>query len=670
MAIKIGGVTVINDSRGLENITDGLSPEVKTPEITFPTNGASGFSAIDAPNIKITAPYYSLYDFAKKGTEVQIDNNSDFSSPLVNADETGTDTTFLYDNTTYSFATSTTYYARVRHYDINDVYSEWSSTISFTTPSTFSFISTPSITSPTTGAIDQGSAVSITSDAFAVTPGGADTHVSSDWQIATNAGFTNIVDQSIADTSNKTSYTVSGLSTSTTYYVRVRYNGNTLTSSYSSTISFTTSATFATYAIVASSALDKFGDSYQHFITHAEIGGGDRSFFVAGRGGSTAKILRYDKDLNAQAYFNYSTRQDYWGGMATFGTNDNYLLVGAYDSSNKPAMTLFSTANNTITYANSWTITGGSAPYWISDIRKKPQHLVGSGTQDHVVWCGFTSNYEGYAGTWDENGIGNSVRIVVSGASYFLTRGMAYLSDGKVALASTYRNSSNQNYLNLTIFTDNTFSNVYICHNLLGPYSDGNNANVIELRDGRLIVSDWDVACAVDISTSTPVVDAIFRPNRSDMILEASNGELIAINSQSDPTIQAFDSDFNTIDANHTVRLDYSTTNEYQDSYYIPQEDAILSAGRYYTGSAYRGLMTKIPGDITNLPINSPFPNLTQFKWLNMGSYDLETSNVPNASVQQLSHTLYNLNGYGASSYSGGGGSTGVLTNSGYSLYE
>jgi len=156
MAIKIGGITVINDSRGLENITDGLSPEVKTPEITFPENGATGFDAIDAPNIKVIAPYYSLYDFAKKGSQVQIDNNSDFSSPLVDINSLGTNTTFLYDSTTYSFATSTTYYVRVRHYDTNDVYSEWSSTVSFTTPSTFSFITTPSITSPADSAVDQG----------------------------------------------------------------------------------------------------------------------------------------------------------------------------------------------------------------------------------------------------------------------------------------------------------------------------------------------------------------------------------------------------------------------------------------------------------------------------------------------------------------------------------
>jgi len=105
-------------------------------------------------------------------------------------------------------------------------------------------VDTPSITSPSNGAVDQMGSVTITSSAFGWS-GLSDTHASSDWQLATDAGFTSIVSQSTADTSNLTSWDVSGLSTSQTYYVRVRHNGtNNGSSEWSAASSFATAATF------------------------------------------------------------------------------------------------------------------------------------------------------------------------------------------------------------------------------------------------------------------------------------------------------------------------------------------------------------------------------------------------------------------------------------------
>ncbi len=105
-------------------------------------------------------------------------------------------------------------------------------------------VTTPTNSSPSNGATDQNGTVTLTSSAFAWY-GLSDTHLNSDWQLATDAGFTNVVRSASADATNKTSWTVSGLSTSQTYYWRVRHRGtNNGVSAWSTGTSFVTKATF------------------------------------------------------------------------------------------------------------------------------------------------------------------------------------------------------------------------------------------------------------------------------------------------------------------------------------------------------------------------------------------------------------------------------------------
>jgi len=105
-------------------------------------------------------------------------------------------------------------------------------------------VTTPTNSSPSNGATDQNGTVTLTSSAFAWY-GLSDTHLNSDWQLATDAGFTSIVQSTSADSTNKTSWTVSGLSTSQTYYWRVRHRGtNNGVSSWSTGTIFVTKATF------------------------------------------------------------------------------------------------------------------------------------------------------------------------------------------------------------------------------------------------------------------------------------------------------------------------------------------------------------------------------------------------------------------------------------------
>jgi len=102
----------------------------------------------------------------------------------------------------------------------------------------------PSIISPTDGFQTIESTITFQSSPFRFGIG-SDTHASSDWEVATDSGFSNIIASSIDDTTNLTSFTVSGLSINT-YFVRVRYSGATLgDSEYSNTVSFSIASQIA-----------------------------------------------------------------------------------------------------------------------------------------------------------------------------------------------------------------------------------------------------------------------------------------------------------------------------------------------------------------------------------------------------------------------------------------
>lgn len=97
-----------------------------------------------------------------------------------------------------------------------------------------------------TGVTGRGSpaALTFTSSVYSNNAGSA-THLNSDWQIATDAAFTSVVKSSLADTVNKTSYTNSTVSVSTTYYSRVRYRDNAGgVSDWSNTLVLTTAASY------------------------------------------------------------------------------------------------------------------------------------------------------------------------------------------------------------------------------------------------------------------------------------------------------------------------------------------------------------------------------------------------------------------------------------------
>jgi hypothetical protein len=119
---------------------------------------------------------------------------------------------------------------------------------------------TPTITSPTASQTNVERNPTVTSSAFSSNPGL--THTSSDWQIATDSGFSSVVWSKATDTTNKTSIVVNTtngtfagvllgltqLTELTGYYVRVRYTDSEGTSSaYSTGVYFETRAALVTF---------------------------------------------------------------------------------------------------------------------------------------------------------------------------------------------------------------------------------------------------------------------------------------------------------------------------------------------------------------------------------------------------------------------------------------
>lgn len=153
-------------------------------------------------------------------TDIQIATDSNFSNLVIN--EQGYTTT----RTSYvlnGLSLGTTYYIRIRYNASTGIQSEWSDTISFLTKNVY--VNKPTITNFTTGTTNiLYVGYTYTSSAFSVA-NGTDTHASSDWEISTSPDFNGVVVSSYNDSTNLVSWTPTGLSRNTTYYIRVRHRG-------------------------------------------------------------------------------------------------------------------------------------------------------------------------------------------------------------------------------------------------------------------------------------------------------------------------------------------------------------------------------------------------------------------------------------------------------------
>lgn len=214
------------------------------PTISNPANGATGIG--ETPTLAIagfSSPAGNPFAYA----QFQISTASTFASVLHDSGEVAAQS---YTLPAGILSTGATYYVRARVKDAAGLVSDWSSASSFTTKTSFAYVNTPAITSPTNGQTDIPERPTIISSSFAVT-GGTDTHQSSQWQIRLASGsWSSPVHDSGETTTAKTSYVVPAgvLQPGQAQYVlRVRHKGATLGwSEWSADVNITTKQQFAT----------------------------------------------------------------------------------------------------------------------------------------------------------------------------------------------------------------------------------------------------------------------------------------------------------------------------------------------------------------------------------------------------------------------------------------
>lgn len=123
------------------------------------------------------------------------------------------------------------------------------SVYSFST--TLPAINQPSVVSPVNAATNLGPTVNFTASAFSISSG-SDTQRASNWQLATDPGFTNVIQSTYNDSTNLTTWGVNNLAANTTFYIRVQYIGNSGSlSPYSNATVFSTKVSYTPTQIVS-----------------------------------------------------------------------------------------------------------------------------------------------------------------------------------------------------------------------------------------------------------------------------------------------------------------------------------------------------------------------------------------------------------------------------------
>lgn len=211
------------------------------PVISNPSAGA--INVLETPTLTASG-YLSPAGNAFAIAEFQISTSSTFATLL---HDSGRVPAQSYSVPAGVLAANTLFYVRSRVSDVAGLVSDWSAVSSFTTKSTYAYIKTPLLLSPTAGQTGVVERPTLQSSAFAVV-GGSDTHASSQWQIRLASGnWNNPVHNSGTTTADKTSYTVPAgvLSAQTNYIARVKHTGSNFgASEWSPDIPFTTKNQF------------------------------------------------------------------------------------------------------------------------------------------------------------------------------------------------------------------------------------------------------------------------------------------------------------------------------------------------------------------------------------------------------------------------------------------
>lgn len=191
---------------------------IATPTILTPVNLSMNFEGTF-----IVTPYKStsVYDGLQTGILLEISTQSNFETIYKSFEISEAINTIDVDY----LPEDTTYYARVRYFS-NDYASNFSETVMFTTINSYTL--KPKILFPTINGIDVSRTPMVQIGDYNYI-GGMNTHESTEWEIATDELFTNIVRSgsiTVTETVNGRSFIVGeALDENKNYYIRARYIG-------------------------------------------------------------------------------------------------------------------------------------------------------------------------------------------------------------------------------------------------------------------------------------------------------------------------------------------------------------------------------------------------------------------------------------------------------------
>lgn len=241
-----------------------VNPNIDRPSILTPVDNATGVSITPT----ITASGFTGANGATHvSTTWEIATTTTFGSNSVQAPNAGGTESPQIENTsglifrsandinnkiaitigTGILEEARTYYVRVRYeyVDLQNTswYSEWSEPILFNTSAVPAELQCPFVSSIVESTIYDR--MDVTTSVFVATQTAGQTHVHSDWQVATDAGFSNLVIVATEDTTNRTTFPIplDSIRPSTNYYVRVRYYNGSIYSAYSPGYVFQSPAT-------------------------------------------------------------------------------------------------------------------------------------------------------------------------------------------------------------------------------------------------------------------------------------------------------------------------------------------------------------------------------------------------------------------------------------------
>lgn len=217
----------------------GRAFDVAQPLNLAPADAASNIT--DSPTLEATT-YKSLYGIEQIDAEFRIATEAEMSNVVYSA-LTGTAVT-SHQVAAGNLETNHVYFWQARYQDVEGAWSPWSLPTAFSTGSVFQYVRQPINTSPAAGATSSSAAPSLQATHFVVI-GGTDAHQASQWQIATDSAFVNVVHDSGETMTDLTSHAVPAgtLDAQVTYYFRARYKGQNLGfSPWSKATSFTTQA--------------------------------------------------------------------------------------------------------------------------------------------------------------------------------------------------------------------------------------------------------------------------------------------------------------------------------------------------------------------------------------------------------------------------------------------